>query len=255
MNVILIGAGRGNRLMPLTAIEPKPFAVIAGRRILDWTLDAFRENGLERFVFIAGYLQHVVRREYPGFTFVENDQWANNNILFSLLYAREYLGEGFYGTYTDTLYRGDAVRALKDSPHDITLVMDTLWRERYRFRSQHPESDGEKMVAAGDRVTRVSREIAPEDASGEFTGVFKMTARGAAQFLDFHDGLFASLGGDGLFAERRPFRMAYLIHQLDAMIRSGVEVHCVAVPGDYHEVDTLEDYDLAAGDWARFAKE
>jgi hypothetical protein len=49
--------------------------------------------------------------------------------------------------------------------------------------------------------------------------------------------------------------MAYLIHQLDAMIRSGIEVHCVAVPGDYHEVDTLEDYDLAAGDWARFAKE
>ena len=38
LNVILIGAGRGNRLMPLTEIEPKPFAVIAGKRILDWTL-------------------------------------------------------------------------------------------------------------------------------------------------------------------------------------------------------------------------
>jgi len=255
LNVILIGAGRGNRLMPLTAIEPKPFAIIAGRRILDWTLDAFRESGLDRFVFIVGYLHDVVRKEYPGFTFVENERWPDNNILFSLLCAREYLGEGFYGTYTDTLYRGGAVRALKGSPHDITLVMDTLWRGRYRFRSQHPESDGEKMVAAGDQVTELSRDIASEHASGEFTGVFKMTARGAAQFLDFHDGLLASLGGDGVFAGGRPFRMAYLIHQLDAMIRSGIEVHCVTVPGDYHEVDTLEDYDLAAGDWARFAKE
>ena len=109
------------------------------------------------------------------------------------------------------------------------------------------------MVAAGGLVTRVSREIAPEDASGEFTGVFKMTARGAAQFLEFHDGLRASLGGEGVFAEGRPFRIAYLIHQLDAMIQSGIEVHCVAAPGDYHEVDTLQDYNLAAGDWARFA--
>jgi len=255
LNVILIGAGRGNRLMPLTEIEPKPFAVIAGKRILDWSLDAFRENGLDRFVFIAGYLQEVVRREYPGFTFVENAQWRDNNILFSLMCARQYLGDGFYGTYTDTLYRGGAVRALRDSPHDITLVMDTRWRDRYRFRSQHPESDGEKMQAVGGLVTRVSREIVPEDASGEFTGVFRMTARGAAQFLDFHDGLLASLGSEGAIADGRPFRMAYMIHQLDAMIRSGIKVHCVSVPGDYHEVDTLEDYDLAAGDWTRFAKE
>ena len=238
----------------MTASEPKSFAVIAGKRILDWTLDAFQENGLDRFVFIAGYLQDVVRREYPRFTFVENAGWRNNNILFSLLCAREHLSGGFYSTYTDTLYRRDAISALKDSPHDITLVMDTRWRQRYRFRSQHPERDGEKMVAHGDRVTRVSRDIASEDASGEFTGVLKMTARGAAQFLDFHDGLLDSLGSEGPFTDGRPFRMAYMIHQLDRMVQAGIAVHCVAVPGDYHEIDTLEDYELAAGDWARFVE-
>ena len=240
--------------MPLTAAEPKCFASVAGRRVLDWTLDAFRENGLDRFVFVGGYLKDVVQSAYPALTVVNNSDWPDTNMLFSLLAAREHLEGGFYSTYTDTLFLGDAVGLLKRSPHDITLVMDTFWRERYRFRSQHPESDGEKMVASGDVVTHVSRDIASEDASGEFTGVLKMTATGAAQFLDFFDGLHASLGRDGVIADGRPFRMSYMIHQVDRMIQAGIDVHCVAVPGQYHEIDTLEDYKLACKEWARLPR-
>ena len=249
MNVILLGAGRGQRLMPLTATEPKSFARIGGRRILDWTLDAFNENGLDRFVFVGGYLIEMVRAQYPTFRFAENTAWPKNNILFSLMCAREYLQDGFYSTYTDTLFRGDAVEKLQRSPHAITTVIDTLWRERYRYRSQHPESDGEKVVATGDRVVSMSRDIPSDQATGEFTGVLKMTAQGAASFIDFHDKLNDDLGPEGDFAGGRPFRMAYLIPVLDLMIREGIPVHCVSVPGEYHEVDTLQDYELTQREW------
>ena len=157
MNVILIGAGRGSRLMPLTEHQPKCFTPIAGKRILDWTLDAFRQNGLDHFVFIGGYLIQQVGKEYPSFHLIENTGWERNNILFSLLHARDRMAQGFYATYPDTLFQPDAVSRLKDSPGDITVVMDTRWRERYRFRSQHPEKDAEKMVTDGSRVTRMSR--------------------------------------------------------------------------------------------------
>ncbi len=254
MNVILIGAGRGSRLMPLTENQPKCFTPIAGKRILDWTLDAFRQNGLDHFVFIGGYLIQVVEKAYPGFHLIENTGWERNNILFSLMYARDQMAQGFYATYTDTLFQPDAVSRLKDSPEDITVVMDTLWRERYRFRSQHPEKDAEKMVADGSRVTRMSRDIPPQEASGEFTGVLRMTQAGASRFLEYYDTLYRRLADDGAFADGRPFRMAYLLHQLDLMIQDGIEVHCVPVPGDYHEIDTVEDYHLANKDWARFAQ-
>ena len=42
MQVIIIGAGRGQRLMPTTANTPKCFADVSGRKILDWALEAFR---------------------------------------------------------------------------------------------------------------------------------------------------------------------------------------------------------------------
>ena len=159
MNVVLIGAGRGSRLMPLTPSQPKSFTTVADRRILDWTLDAFRENGLDRFVFIGGYLKDVVRSAYPAFTMVENPDWADSNILHSLVCARDYLNQGFYATYTDTLFRGNAVRMLQEASHDIVLVMDTRWRERYKHRSQHPEQDGEKIIASGDLVNPLTVKI------------------------------------------------------------------------------------------------
>lgn len=195
----------------------------------------------------------VVRDAYPNLAYVENPAWSTTNILASLVCAREHMARGFYATYTDTLYRGGAVKALQDSPHDITLVMDTRWRERYAFRSMHPESDAEKILVDGARVVEVSRTIKPHEASGEYSGVLKMTAEGASQFLQFYDELHAELGDDQVIADGRPFRMAYVILLLDRMIRDGIPVHCVAVPGDYHEVDTIQDYHLATADWMRFA--
>ena len=184
---------------------------------------------------------------------MENADWPTTNILHSLVTARDHMAGGFYSTYTDTLFLDDAVGLLKQAPRDITLVMDTDWRDRYRFRSQHPESDAEKMVVDGERVTRLSGTIEPQEASGEFTGVVKMTSTGAKLRLDFHDDLSNTRGMDGEFTDGKPFRMAYLIHLLDRMVQAGVDIHCVPVHGDYHEIDTLQDYELAKADWQRFA--
>jgi len=55
MRVIIIGAGRGRRLMPTTADAPKCYAEVAGKRLLEWALEAFRANDLDDICFIGGY--------------------------------------------------------------------------------------------------------------------------------------------------------------------------------------------------------
>ena len=83
MRAIIIGAGRGARLMPMTAEMHKCYADVQGRRILDWILAAFHANGIDDICFIGGYRIDKIRDDYPGFTFRHNDDWANNNILES----------------------------------------------------------------------------------------------------------------------------------------------------------------------------
>ena len=75
MRAIIIGAGRGSRLMPTTANQPKCFARVQDRRILDWSLSALADNGIDDICFIGGYQIDKVRADYPNFTFRHNADW------------------------------------------------------------------------------------------------------------------------------------------------------------------------------------
>jgi len=155
MKVILIGAGRGNRIMPYSKDQPKSFTKVNGKSMLDRALDAFKESDLTDIHFIGGYLIDVVKEKYPEFTFYHNTEWENNNILESLMYAEETMKDGFISSYSDIVFTPEIIKKIAASKHDITLAMDTDWYERYKPRTQHPMDDGEKMLVDGDKVVRV----------------------------------------------------------------------------------------------------
>ena len=251
MKAIIIGAGRGARLKHLTEEIPKTLVPILGRPMLDSVLDALAAGGFQRkdVVFVCGYKADLIRSQYPDLTYVENRDWQNNNILLSLLHAREHMADGFVSTYADIVYRPSIVADLVKSPHDVTLACDTDWRRRYVGRSQHPETDAEKLRAEGDRVVELSRRIASEQAAGEFIGVMRMTAAGAGGFLDAFDAAKATYDG-GQFREGRTFQKAYLIDLLQHMIEAGTPMHRVDTPGGYMEIDTVEDASLAEAWWS-----
>jgi choline kinase len=199
-------------------------------------------------VFVCGYAEEAVRDRYPDMTFVRNAEWESNNILLSLLKAREHMEDGFLSTYADIVYEADIVKRLLASPHAITLGCDTRWRRRYVDRSQHPETDAEKLRAEGDRVVELSRRIASEAAQGEFIGVMRMNAAGATAFLRAFDTAQARYRG-GPFREGRTFEKAYLIDLLQEMLEAGHALHRVDTPGGYMELDTLEDLAAAERWW------
>jgi len=250
MRPIVIGAGRGSRLGPETDDIPKTLVPVMGRPMLEWILEALGAAGFTRkdVVYICGYRADVVRSRYPEFTFVENTEWERNNILASLLYARDHLGGGFVSTYADIVYRGSAVKKAVASGHDKVLVCDTDWRRRYVARSQHPESDAEKMRAEGDRVVELSRRIASEAASGEFIGVTKFTPEGARELLAAYDRVRPQWMGK-TWREGRTFEKAYLIDLFQDMIEQGSAFHRVDTHGGYMEIDTQQDLASAQKWW------
>ncbi len=253
---IIIGAGRGRRLEHFTEEIPKTLVPIVGRPMLDSILDALAAGRItrDRIVFICGYKAEIIQASYPDLTYVRNDDWQNNNILLSLLYARDHLGGGFVSTYSDIVYRPEAVEKVVASPHDITLVCDTAWRQRYVGRTEHPESDAEKLRAEGDRIVALSRTIPSDEATGEFIGVMRMTAAGVQQFLAAFDEARETYADDDPFHEGRTFKKAYLIDLLAKMLSAGVPMHIVRMDGGYMEIDTTQDAAMSDG-WWRGAKD
>lgn len=250
MRAVIIGAGRGMRLEHHTEAIPKTMVKVMGRPMLDSILAALAAGGIEPkdVVFISGYAEQVVRQAHPEFSFVTNSDWENNNILLSLLKARNYLKDGFLSTYADIVYDGAVVQKLCASTHDITLGCDTHWRRRYVNRTRHPESDAEKMRADAERVIEVSRDIPSEQATGEFIGVAKFSAQGAATLLSHFDSARAHFQGKP-FRGGRTWEKAYLIDLLQHMLEQDVVMHRVDTEGAYMEIDTVEDLSFAEHWW------
>ena len=248
MRAIIIGAGRGRRLMPTTANTPKCFAEIQGQRMLDWGLKAFAASNVTDVCFVGGYQIGKVRADYPQLTFRHNTDWENNNILASLMHAEDLMNEPFICCYSDILFTADVVKGLLAGPADIALSVDTVWLERYQHRTSHPPDDAEKVTVANGCVTRVHRAIETRDAYGEYTGIARFSQKGAAMLKEhFHRcrQRFASKP----FREATVFEKAYLIHLFQEMIEAGVKMAHADTPGNYMEVDTQQDFELAQKFW------
>jgi choline kinase len=234
--------------MPTTADSPKCFAVVDGKRILDWTVEAFHANGLDDICFIGGYQIEKVREAYPAFEFRENDNWQNNNILASLFYAEDLMNEPFICCYSDVLFNKNIVANLMSNQESIALGVDTAWMARYEHRTEHPSDDAEKVIVRDGTVTRVHREIAEAEAYGEYIGVAKFSTEGATSLRQHFHRCREQFAGQS-WREAKIFEKAYKIHLLQEMLEAGERIVHVDTPGGYIEVDTQQDFEYARRFW------
>jgi phosphoenolpyruvate phosphomutase len=248
MRVIVIGAGRGRRLMPATADAPKCFAEVSGRRLLDWALDAFGANGLKRVCFIGGYRIEKVKEDYPHFEFRHNADWERNNILASLFCAEDLMDEPFICCYSDVLFTADVVARLAGSPDDMALGVDTAWLTRYEQRTEHPPDDAEKVTVEDGSVTRIHRQMPAGEAHGEYIGVAKFSAAGASRLREHYRRCRAEFAGRP-WREAQSFEKAYKILLFQEMIEAGERFRHVDTRGGYIEVDTQQDFEYARQHW------
>ena len=66
MQAVIMAGGKGTRLRDVTGNKlPKPMAAVAGKPILEWQIQALRENGVTQIVLVVGYLGQVIR-DYFG---------------------------------------------------------------------------------------------------------------------------------------------------------------------------------------------
>lgn len=248
MRAIIIGAGRGQRLMPTTADVPKCYAEVGGKRIIDWTREAFFKNGIKDICFIGGYQIDLVRRDYPDFTFRHNADWPNNNIMMSLMHAEDLMDGPFICCYSDCLFTPQLITSLLAAEGDIVVSLDIEWRDRYGERSLHPPEDAEKALVSNGRVTSIHRDIDNESAHGEYTGIAKFSTEGARRLVEHFHQRQAEFTGKP-FREARVFEKAYLIHLLEDMIEAGTEIRHDDSRAEYIEIDTQEDFDYARRNW------
>ena len=91
---IIIAAGYGKRMLPVTLTTPKPLVKVNGVRMIDSVIDGLHKNGIHEIYVVIGYLKEQfeeVKKQYPEIKLIENPYYNSCNNISSLYVARDYI--------------------------------------------------------------------------------------------------------------------------------------------------------------------
>ena len=239
---IILAAGPGSRLRPLTDDKPKCMLEINGKTLIERQIETFRNCGIDDITIVKGHKKNLIN--YPGMKYYINRNYRNNNILESLMHAEKEMDSEFIASYSDILYDEGIIKKLMKSGGDVSIVTDTDWVSHYKDRYQHPIEEAEKVAVKDGRVTRITKIINPNEAYGEFIGLVKFSNKGADTLKKEYARVRKEFQ-DRPFQTAASIEKAYLTDMIQELIDRGHGVESVDIKGSWLEIDTLEDYERA----------
>lgn len=180
MRVIILAAGKGERLMPLTNNTPKSLLELAnGTSVLESQLLSIHAAGIRDVVIVTGYLTEQIEakinkysQEYNlEFQIVYNPFYDVSNNLISLWQAKHYMNEDFIIINGDDIFKDSVIKGLinHDKNQQLCMVID---------RKETYDPDDMKLIIEKYRVLKIGKIIPENKANGESIGMIRLLGDG-----------------------------------------------------------------------------
>ena len=242
---IILAAGHSKRMGELTKAFPKCMLPIQGRPLLHHTIDRLKEVGCDEIVIIVGYKSENITA--TDCTLIENINYSSNNVLHSLMFAREYLSEDVICCYSDIWLEPEVLIDLNKIGGDIVISVDDDWKNYYLGRTEHPINEAENVLYDSSlRIHRIGKDIIPINSSeltcGEFRGLWKMNSNGSKKFVNVFDDLDLELDMDTPFQNALEWQKSYITDILQEMTDLHQIINLSITKRKWAELDTQQDY-------------
>lgn len=241
MKALILSAGQGKRLLPLTAHRPKSSLLAGGRSLLEWQLQELRKTAIDEVVVITGFnasvLENIIAKvDQPATRTLYNPFFSNCDNLGTCWIAREEMHEPFLLINGDTLFEAAIVdQLLSQSQHfPITLATD---------RKAIYDDDDMKVVVDKNQLHRVGKQLGEAPVNGESIGMMVFRQDGPLLFRNKLDRLMRDGSGLG----------RWYLSAIDELARDNHVGSCCIESLQWCEVDDASDLEHAAtvvGRWS-----
>ncbi len=247
MKALILAAGFGSRLMPLTKSVPKCMVEYCGKRIIDYEVESLRDAGVGEIGVVGGYLFEVLKNyvesKFNINKIYKNAEFDSTNMVATMLCAREYLesciraGEDLIISYADIVYSAKIVESLAASVEPLSIVVDKEWRSLWDKRFANPLEDAETLKIKDGKVIELGKK--PQSYSeieAQYIGLFKFSSEFLSEVLGFYDSLDRAALYDG-----KDFKNMYMTSFLQGLIDKFNNAAAIAINGGWCEIDFKSD--------------
>ena len=228
---IILSAGQGSRLLPLTEKMPKCLIDLGGRSMLEWQLRALDQMGVAEAVVVTGFFPDLVEAELNRVALTQlrvrtlyNPFYKLADNLASCWMARAELSGPCMILNGDTLFEPEIAGRLLAAPSaPITVTID---------RKAAYDADDMKVVTEGDHLRAIGKALTADRVNGESIGFLRFDADGAALFVAELERTMRTPEGPGL----------WYLSAINRLANAGADVRVVSIEGlQWGELDFPAD--------------
>jgi len=233
MHAIILAAGRGSRLLPLTTDLPKCLLPIGNTTVLGMQLDTLFANGVETATVVTGFNSHMVEAEIEArqagsrvkTLFNPFFQVADN--LASCWMVRESMHQDFLLINGDTLFSPELLQSVLAAPSkNIAVTID---------QKGHYDGDDMKVTLDGSQLTAIGKTLPLTETDGESIGMLRFMDQGPQIFRTELERLMKTPDGT----------KSWFLSAIHGLAQAGQHIDTINIKGaDWSELDTSEDYEI-----------
>lgn len=245
LKAIILAAGQGKRLLPLTKNKPKCLVELFGKSLLCYQIDTLQKCGITDISVVRGYMSDQI--SFPDISYFENFDYQNTNMLETLFCANEKLSDSVIVCYGDIIFEERILNELLTSTDDISIVIDKNWKKYWTLRFKNPLDDAESLVIDRDGFIKEIGQKTDDinKIQAQYIGLMKFSGEGLAKIKTMYEKFKKmSKNGTNPLNPNLSFEKSFLTDFLQALITGGCNLKAVPIHSGWLELDSLNDYNL-----------
>ena len=245
MKAVILAAGQGTRLKKYTENIPKGMLSFMGKTIIERQIEMYRKCGIEDIIVVRGFAANKI--SYKGIRYYMNEDYANTNMVESLMAAKDEFDDDMIVSYSDILFEEKMLKTMMESLADFAVAVDDDWKKYWQKRYGKIDFDTESLsIDADENIVELGLENPKlEDIDARYVGLLKFSKKGLEYIERIMENAYLNFEDKPWQQSGKTVRKAYMTDLLNAVIESGEKVKAVHFCNGWIEFDTNEDYENA----------